>query len=145
MLYRSGYASKHRQEAILKIKLSHSGFLDILRQSVETSYRPGLFESEADWRSALAHSEVRHQWDPDRAITGEKLDRRAIQIGIRGRTVERYVNNWIIGLEEVTRLAKEIQSAVTEGKGQLPEVPVETEYAVDDGLVKRLGIGLIES
>lgn len=60
MLYRSGYASKHRQEAILKIKITHDGFKDILRQSVETSFNPAVYESEYVWRAALAKSEVRH-------------------------------------------------------------------------------------
>src|SRR6267142_2830267 len=53
MLYRSGYASKHRQEAILKIKITHAGFREILRQSIETSFNPMLYDSEPAWASAL--------------------------------------------------------------------------------------------
>lgn len=93
MLYRSGYATKLRQEAILKIKLAHEGFLTILRESVETTYNPHIYESEKAWRSALNMSKVRHQWDPERYLTlGKHPERRAIQIGIRGWVVERYVN-----------------------------------------------------
>lgn len=142
MLYRSGYASKHRQEAVLKIKLTHTGFLEILRQSVETTFNPRIYESEPLWALALSKSEVRHQWDPERALSGEKLDRRAIQIGIRGETVRRYVNEWIIGLEEVTNLAKEIGKAVQERKSVLPETPLEEEYVVDGALNQRLGVSL---
>ncbi len=142
MLYRSGYASKHRQEAILKIKLSHSVFLEILRQSVETSFNPALYESEHAWRLALARSDVRHQWDPDRSLMGERLERRAIQIGISGETVRKYVNDWIIQLEEVTELAHQIGQAVKERPCVLPEVPVEKEYRVDDDLKRILGIGM---
>jgi hypothetical protein len=140
MLYRSGYASKHRQEAILKIKLSHAGFLEILRQSVETSFNPRIYESEHAWASALAKSDVRHQWDPERGLNGEKLERRAIQIGIRGETVSRYVNEWIIGLEEVTALAQQIGQAVKERKQILPDAPQEDEYDVDEKLRRILGI-----
>ena len=142
MLYRSGYASKHRQEAILKIKLSHTGFLEILRQSVETSFNPKIYESEYAWSAALAKSEVRHQWDPERNLYGEKLERRAIQIGIGGETVKRYVNEWIIGLEEVTDLSKEIGQAVNNKNRVLPVVPSEIEYAITDELSRRLGITL---
>ena len=35
MLYRSLYGTKHRQERILKIKLSHAGFLTILRMGFQ--------------------------------------------------------------------------------------------------------------
>jgi hypothetical protein len=133
MLYRSGYASKHNQEAILRIKITHAGFMEILRQSVETSYSPGIYVSEHAWTLALSKSEVRHQWDPDRAITGEKLDRRAIQIGIRGNVVRNYVNKWILRLEEVTKLARRIDEAVEQKKRALPEVHRDKTVVVKSG------------
>lgn len=141
MLYRSGYASKHNQEAILKIKLSHNGFEEILSQSVETSFNPKLYATESDWTKALAKSEVRHQWDPERAITGEKLNRRAIQIGLKGGVVIKYVNRWICSLEDVTALAKQIAQLI-ELKQPLPLVPEETEYLIDSRLQKILGTTL---
>jgi hypothetical protein len=140
MLYRSGYASKQRQEAVLKIKITHEGFEGILRQSVETSFNAGVYESESVWRLALSKSDVRHQWDPDRALSGEKLERRAIQIGISGNAVRNYVNKWIVQLEEVTALAKQIGKAVEERQKLFPQVPVETEYPVNDELKLTLGI-----
>ena len=139
MLHRSGYASKQNQEAILKIKLSHDGFLSILRRSVETSYNPRIYASEAEWKRTLDASEVRHQWDPERRLNGYKLFRRAIQIGMRGETVRAYISQWIIGLEEVTALAHAVREAV-EDKRPLPAVPDERIYSVDSELQQRLGI-----
>lgn len=66
MLHRSGDATKNRQEAILKIKISHGGFLHILNHSVETSHNPKIYADNIEWKKALDSSEVRHQWDPDR-------------------------------------------------------------------------------
>lgn len=126
MLYRSGYASKHRQEAILKIKISHHGFRAILAQAVETSFNPKLYDSEPAWAAALARFEVRFQWDPERALDGDKLDRRAIQIGLRGEVVKKYVNDWILQLEEVTELAKQIGGAVRNGRSILPRGSIGT-------------------
>lgn len=120
MLYRSGYATKTRQEAILKIKLTHEGFLEILNHSVETYYNPLVYKSEDEWRLTLKKSPVRHQWDPERNLKLGKLDRRAIQIGIRDWVVEKYVNEWIIGLEEVTDLAHDIHHAVKNNHKELP-------------------------
>ncbi len=139
MLYRSGYASKPNQEAILRITLNHAGFREILRRSVESTYNPAIYASESEWKSALSRSEVRHQWDPERSLTLGKLERRAIQIGIRGETVCSYVNEWIIGLEDVTALAHVIQDAVTR-KQALPDVPKEQIYSVDANLQRSLGI-----
>ncbi|KAI1292145.1 hypothetical protein HDE_07077 [Halotydeus destructor] len=46
MLYRSGYATKPDQEVILKIKLSHKGFLSILEQSVPSNFNAGLVRND---------------------------------------------------------------------------------------------------
>nr|AUN37607.1 hypothetical protein [uncultured bacterium] len=139
MLYRSGYATKPNQEAILKIKLSHAGFLAILRQSVPSTFDPSVFPSPSAWKSALSRLSVRHQWDPDRDVSGHTLQRRAIQIGISGATVLSYVNEWIIGLEDVTVLAQAIQAAV-QAKLLLPDVPEERLYPVDEALQHSLGM-----
>jgi hypothetical protein len=139
MLYRSGYASKLNQEAILKIRLTHEGFQTILSRSVESTYNPSIDSNEKVWKAALSRSEVRHQWDPERHINGVKLERRVIQIGLRGETVRAYVNQWIIGLEDVTALAHAIHEAVAT-KSPLPEVPDERIYRVNAELQQRLGI-----
>lgn len=139
MLYRSGYATKSRQEAIVKIKLTHEGILSILGQSVKTTYDPDLYPTVDAWKQALDASDVRHQWDPERALDGYRLDRRAIQIGMRGETVHRYVHEWIIGLEEVTALAHAVKAAV-DASASLPAVPEERVYEVDEELGRRLGI-----
>jgi hypothetical protein len=140
MLYRSDYATSTRQEAILKIKLSHEGFLSILRESVETSYNPVVYADEDLWRRTLKRSSVRHQWDPERYLTlGKHPYRRAIQIGISGWVVEKYVNEWIIGLEEVTELAHLVKAA-KEKRQEFPPVPEERVYEVDEELAQRLGI-----
>ena len=140
MLYRSGYATKENQEAILKIKLSHAGFLEILRRSVESTFNPQIYTIETEWKRALSRSEVRHQWDPERRLSGGKLDnRRAIQIGIRGETVHAYVNEWIIGMEDITALAHTIHEAVR-NKRPPPDVPDERLYPIDDDLRQSLGV-----
>ncbi|WP_372367901.1 DUF4291 domain-containing protein [Candidatus Uabimicrobium sp. HlEnr_7] len=130
MLYRSGYASKHRQEAILKIKICHEGFLEILREAVPTSHDESLFSSEKEWHNKLKKSLVRYQWDPERDLHMRKIGRRAIQLGIRGEIVTRYVNEWIISLEEVTALAHEVKNSLSAKK--LPSVPIESIYQIKD-------------
>lgn len=138
MLYRSGYATKHRQESILKIKLTHQGFQEILEQAIPTSFDRDIFASERDWKRSLDNSEVRYQWDPDRDLSLRRLEHRALQLGIRGRVVQNYVNNWILGIEEVTNLAHEIQNAF-KNKSKLPEVPQEKAYQVNEQIQITLG------
>lgn len=140
MLYRSNYATSHRQQAILKIKLTHEGFLTILNESVATSYNESMYATEIEWRDALKHSAVRYQWDPDRTVHLHRLERRAIQLGIRGWVVEHYVHKWIIGLQDVTALAHALQYAIQNRHSTLPEVPELREYKVGEALQQRLGM-----
>ncbi len=140
MLYRSGYGSKHRQESIVKIKLSHEGFQEILEQAVPTSFNRYIYESEREWKISLKHSKVRYQWDPDRDLSLRRLENRALQLGIRGRVVYNYVNTWILQIEEVTKLAHDIRDTVKNKLPDMPKVPEERVYQVSEEIQKTLGI-----
>lgn len=139
MLHRSEYATKRRQEAIARIKLSHEGFVQILQQGIPTSFDPTLFDSETVWGMALTRSDVRYQWDPDRDLQGFKRQRRAIQLGIRGRTVEQYVEEWVRGIEDITALAPKIGEAVKHRVKDVPVVPEEREFPLAPKLKHLLG------
>lgn len=57
------------------------------------------------WRPLLTTCLVRIQWDPERDWRLRKIeDARAIQIGLSGEAVERYVHDWITAIEDVTPL-----------------------------------------
>ncbi len=139
MLYRSGYASKHRQERILRIRLCHEGFQAILRAAVPTSFNPDLYSDEHAWRADLDRTEVRYQWDPDRDLALRPLARRAIQLGLQGPVVESYARRWVVGLEDVTPLARAVRDAVRQGTA-LPRVPAEDVYPLEPELARRLGV-----
>ncbi|MCP2730724.1 DUF4291 domain-containing protein [Symplocastrum sp. BBK-W-15] len=141
MLYRSGYATKQGQECILKIKLTHEGFQTILAQAIPSSFDRKLFETEKDWSGALRRSKVRYQWDPDRDLKLRSLERRALQLGIRGTAVRDYVNCWILAIEDVTDLAHRIKTAIANQK-QLPSVPEENVIDVSPQIQKTLHISL---
>lgn len=140
MLYRSGYATKHNQERILKIKLSYDGFQTILAQAISTSFEPNLFKCELDWQFALQRGEVRFQWDPDRDLWLRRLDHRALQLGIRGSVVKNYVSHWIRGIEDVTELAHTIKEAVENQQQHFPLVPEERVYEVSPQIQQTLQI-----
>lgn len=140
MLYRSSYATAHRQERVLKIKLPHEAFLAILRQSVPTAFDERVHPTDVDWRSALSRTDVRYQWDPDRDWRLRRLERRAIQIGIQGLVVRQYVG-CIASVVDVTALAHECRDAAAT-RGTCPVgYPGERAYSVPDDVKQVLGMG----
>jgi hypothetical protein len=110
MMYRSGWGTKADQEVTLAIRLQRSGFDEILRAAVPSSWDQVHYSTEADWRLALGQSTVRLQWDPDHDPSGKPLTRRAIQLGIRGATLDQYCTKWIIAIDDITGFVAEQRS-----------------------------------
>ena len=88
MMYRSGWASKVQQERILAIQLSLEGFTEILKEAVHSSFKEDVYESRENWKEKLANSKVRLQWDPEHDPYGNKKERKAIQLGLKGEFVK---------------------------------------------------------
>jgi len=114
MMYRCGWGQKEGQEHILAIKIKREGFQWALDNSCLSHYDPEFYHSREEWKEKLKHSPVRIQWDPERDIHLEKLDYRSIQIGLSGEAVIKYVNEWIVSIEDITPLCEKIHSLVSE-------------------------------
>ncbi len=126
MMYRSGWAGKEGQEHVLAIRICRSGWEWALENSCLSHFVPGVHKAREDWREQLNVSPVRIQWDPEKNISLENLDYRSIQVGLSGVAVEKYVNEWIVSIEDVSGKAREIDAYVKvqridEATGMLPE------------------------
>ena len=128
MMYRSGWASKQGQERILAIDLKREGFDEIVRNSVLSSFREVSDLSKEEWKEKLENSEVRCQWDPDRDIYGNPIGRRAIQLGIKGETVKKYVNEWIVNITDITEEVIEMREKIENGSLLDNLLPNEKKY-----------------
>lgn len=84
MMYRSGWGTKPGQEITLGLRIRRSFFEFLLAQAVPSSFDPTRYANEQTWKDEVSTSKVRLQWDPDHAPNGSKLERRAIQLGLRG-------------------------------------------------------------
>ncbi|MFO0737219.1 MAG: DUF4291 domain-containing protein [Labilithrix sp.] len=102
MMYRSGWGTKPDQEVILAVRLKRAAFDEILAAAVPSSWDRDRYVDRAAWQDAVAASDVRLQWDPDHAPSGAPLERRAIQLGLRGSFLARYAREWIVGIEDIS-------------------------------------------
>lgn len=139
-LHRSDYATKHRLEAIAKIKIHHWAWLEILENSVQSHFDPRVYFTEFEWQAALKKAKVVCQWDPERGLDGKPLNRRAIQLGLRASILEDYIHRYIISVEDVTPLAKALDPKAKTRKTDFSDVPNEREYLADETCNRRLGI-----
>jgi len=127
MMYRSGWASKEGQEHILAVRLRRTFFDELLRMAVASTYDSTRYSTPEQWKAAVAKSDVRLQWDPDHDPWGKPLDRRALQLGIRGEVLRRYGETEILSIEDITPFVIG-QRANIAGKLEALVMPQEAVY-----------------
>lgn len=135
MMYRSGWGSKEDQEVTLAIRVTREGFDEILRQAVHSTFKSQVYASRAAWETALATSNVRLQWDPDRGPSGGPLERRAIQLGLRRQALDQFVDEWVLGIEDISEFVEQQREFVLQRKLDQLVVPSESIYEVRDAII----------
>ena len=141
MMHRAGWAQKENQERILAITLPIVHFKTILSEATITSYEAELYASHDSWKRELDQTEVRLQWDPDHDPFGNKLERKAIQIGMKGAILKRFCTEWITGVEDVTEFVKNEHQKLTNNRIEDLLVPFEDIIELNDSEIeKRIGI-----
>jgi hypothetical protein len=114
-------------------------FDELPRAAVASSFDPTREASYDEQKRALQTSEVRLQWDLDHDPSGNPVQRRAIQLGLRGEMLRRYGQEEVLSVEDVTRFAKE-QARTLTGDIQDLSVPAERTYRPDYAAAHAIGL-----
>lgn len=141
MMYRSSWGRKENQDVTLAIKIKQAAFEYILSLAVPSSFNESRYNSREEWQASIQQSDVRLQWDPDHDPFGEKVARRAIQLGLKGHIVQRYSNDWILDISDISAFVSEQWQNLREGHLEKLHTPRETVYLPNDmSLRKNLGL-----
>jgi len=143
MMYRSGWGQKdNNQSRILAIDISTAGFEWALKHSC-LSHRPSGID-EADWRKIKLAKPVRIQWDPERDIHLNRLNHRAIQIGLSNEAGRRYCKDWIQCITDITDFSQSLRKLVQENKIEEANsrLPKERAYLLPDNIRTTIGASI---
>jgi len=140
MMYRSGWGTKSDQEVTLAIRLKRTAFEEMLGQAVHSTFDPAVYGNENDWNMAVANSEVRLQWDPDHDPSGAKLERRAIQLGMRGNALAKYSREWILEICDISDFVAEQRMHVGADTSRLVTPREDVYQPGDASTALRLGV-----
>ncbi|MEV8350200.1 DUF4291 domain-containing protein [Streptomyces niveus] len=140
MMYRCGWASKEDQETVLAIEITREGFEWALRNACLAHYEHGLHPDRATWKRRLKQAPARVQWDPERGLHLQPLPHRSLQLGLTGEAAERYAEEWIVSINDVTALAHAIHAQVKDGALDAARqlLPAELPYPSGDTLLAHL-------
>lgn len=141
MMYRAGWAKKEHQQKILAITLPLVHFKTILQEATISSYDVSLFPTNEAWKAALQNTEVRLQWDPDHDPYGNKQERKAIQLGLKGTMLKNFCTTWITKIEDITDFVHEQYQFVQNKETDKLIIPYEEVINLNDTTIeKRIGI-----
>lgn len=131
MMYRSGWATKENQEHILAIDIKREAFDFLVENAVPSTFDADKYGNIEEWKKAVKESSIRVQWDPERDVYGNPLDFRSIQLGIKGDTVNKYVDEWIEEITDITEYVNELKWLLNDKKDISELLPKERSYAVN--------------
>jgi len=141
MMFRNGWGQKVGQEVVLAIHLKLEAFEQYLANAVHSTFQSDLFPSREAWQEAVANSNVRLQWDPDHDPYGDKLERRAVQIGLRNEFIRSYAEDDLLEIEDISDYVAEQYQFVQQQRLDLLQLPFERPLTFSDAaLNSKLGI-----
>lgn len=141
MMYRCGWAEKENQENVIAIWIKKSDFETILDNAVSSSFQENIYQNREQWQSELEQKEVRFQWDPNRDPFGNKQERRAIQLGLKGNILRTFGEEMIQKIENITDFVKTQKQFVSKNEIENLIVPTEKPYITTNQILNdKLGI-----
>lgn len=128
MMYRSGWGTKENQERILAIDLKRYAFDYLVENAVQSKFSSDKYTCIDEWKKAVKESSIRVQWDPERDLYGNPLEYRSIQLGISGDCVNKYVDEWIGEITDITDYVSDLKRLLDEKRNIFDLLPREKYY-----------------
>jgi hypothetical protein len=143
MMYRSGWASKEGQERVLAFWITKEFFDRILEESVSSSFDSDYYKHVDEWRKELNDKEVILQWDPDHDPHGKPVERRAIQLGLKGAILKEFATVATVQIEDITPFVADQFAKVRQNIDGLT-VPTERSYTpASSHTINKIGLDAV--
>ncbi len=142
LMERSNWGQKSGQEYILAIRLKRSGWQEALSLGVLTHPEKTIYRNAEVWRAEFEKALVHIQWDPERSIRGANLPYDSLQVGLTRQIIHRYVEEWILAIQDFTPTVRKIHKFLKAGEVEKAKkfLPKERIYPVEPSIGKRLMI-----
>lgn len=140
MMYRSGWGTKQGQEITLALRIRRSFFEDVLSAAVPSTFSFDAYEDRDEWKAAVDSSQVRLQWDPDHDPYWQRVDRRAIQLGLRGGVLRSFAGAELIEVSDLSGFVATQRQNVAADRLQFLCTPAERVYTPSGRLAERIGL-----
>lgn len=140
LMERSNWGQKSGQEHILAARISRAGWEEALALAVLTHFEKSLYKNAEAWQAAFEKAWVHVQWDPERSLRGATLPYDSIQIGLSRHIIRRFVDEWIVDIQDCTPLVRKMHGFIKAGEVDKAKkyLPHERVYPVKGQTAARL-------
>lgn len=140
LMHRSQWATKPGQERILAVRITRAGWEEALSQAELTSPEKGVHRDHADWEARFAAARVHVQWDPERSLRGAGLEQGSIQVGLSRHVIDRYVDEWVREIVDLTPRVRKIHELLGRGQEAAARrlLPPERVYPLSPEIARRI-------
>ncbi len=146
MMYRCGWASKEGQENVLALRIRKTDFEHLLNNTAYSTFKRKIYTDKATWQKDLEQKEGRLQWDPDHDLHGREMERRAIQVGLKGNLLQEFGREMIDRIENITDFVQEQKQTLDKKDLEHLHVPAATLFLPQQPELNQwLGIGKPEA
>ncbi|MCM1508133.1 MAG: DUF4291 domain-containing protein [Ruminococcus flavefaciens] len=135
LMYRSNWGTKKNQECILAIDVHRDFFDRMLERAILTSPDSKIFDGN-EWEKQFKSTAVYCQWDSDRSLGGNPLNRGAVQLGIKGEALSDFLENGIYKIEDLTPTVRKWNERRKKRQLSITELPSEKIYPVNDRKIR---------
>ena len=97
---------------ILVIDIQRKAFDYLIANAVISTYQEEMYGSCEEWKRLIHSSDIQLQWDPERDIHGNPLNYRLLQLGLRGKALRNYVDEWIVDITDITSYVNELKCLI---------------------------------
>jgi hypothetical protein len=134
MMFRCGWGTKKDQERVLAIRIHRPYFDGLLARVVPSAWDRSVHATREEWTLASRGCDIRMQWDPDHAPGGAPIERRTIQLGLRGAALAGFAGDAIDSIEDVTPFV--VAQREHRSDPERLAIPIEEAYPVTHPLVR---------
>jgi hypothetical protein len=126
---------------VLAVEITRAGFEWALTHSGLSHFDRDLYADREAWAQRVRMTPVRVQGDPERSLRLAPLPYRSLQLGLSGEAAERYADEWITGLTDVTPLVHAVRDLVRAGDeaAATARLPVERPYPLPPEIAAIVG------
>lgn len=145
MMYRCGWASKEGQENVLALRIRKTAFEHLLSNTAYSTFKRKIYTDKAAWQKDLEQKEGRLQWDPDHDPYGREMERRAIQVGLKGSLLQQFGKEMINSIENITGFVQEQKQILDKEGVEKLYVPAATLFLPQQPELNQwLGMGKLD-